>query len=134
MLAALAYHVPFAVWTLLCVGALFAFTRAVTTPPRDDLETRGVFSTLSERLGQAANGARMRRALLRGLGLGIPTAVGASAFVWRVDPYGSLRSEGAGGSTMLLIGVGWLLLSVAVIAGLSLGVSARRAARGDRDV
>ena len=119
MVTALAYHVPFAFWTLLCLGALVAFTRAVTTPPRDDLETRGVFSTLSERLGNAATATRVRGALLAGALLGVPIAFGACRLVWRAD-------ASIDGSTLVVIAVGWLFLSIGGAALLVLVLGTRR--------
>ena len=119
MLTAIAYHVPFAFWTCLCLGALVAFLRAVTTPPRDDLETRGVFSTLSERLGDATDAARVRRALATGTLIGIPVALGACGVVWRAE-------AAIGASTLVVIAVGWLFLSIGGAALLVLVVGSRR--------
>ena len=119
VIAALAYYVPFAFWTLLCGGALFAFSRAVTTPPGDDLETRGVFSTLSERLGSAAAASRMRRAIVAGIALGVPVTFGACRIV--LDSKKPLE-----GSMFVLIAAGWFLLSVSGGATIALVASTRR--------
>ena len=119
VIAALAYYVPFAFWALLCSGALFAFSRAVTTPPRDDLETRGVFSTLSERLGSAAAASRMRRAIVAGLALGVPITFGACGIV--LDAKRPLE-----GSMFVLIAVGWFLFSASSVAMIALVASPRR--------
>ncbi len=119
MITAVAYHVPFAFWTFLCLGALVAFLRAVTTPPRDDLETRGVFSTLSDRLGRAATTARVRRGLAIGSALGIPLALVAAGVVSRSNP-------AVAGSTLVVIAVGWLFLSIAATAALVVVLGARR--------
>jgi hypothetical protein len=119
VLIGIAYHVPFAFWTLLCLGALFAFLRAVTTPPRDELETRGVFSTLSERLGDATDAARVRRALATGSLIGVPVALGACSVVWRAE-------AAVGASTLVVIAVGWLFLSIGGIATLILIFGSRR--------
>lgn len=119
MLTGIAYHVPFAFWTFLCLAALFAFLRAVTAPPRDDLETRGVFSTLSERLGDATDAARVRRALASGSLIGVPVALGACSVVWRAE-------TAIGASTLVVIAVGWLFLSIGAVATLILVLGARR--------
>ncbi len=119
VIAALVYYVPFAFWALLCGGALFAFSRAVTTPPRDDLETRGVFSTLSERLGSAAAASRIRRAIVAGLALGVPITFGACRIV--LD-----AKRPVAGSMFVLIAVGWFLFSVSSVATIALVASPRR--------
>ncbi|MGB0618750.1 MAG: hypothetical protein ACPGVZ_04705 [Myxococcota bacterium] len=119
VIAALAYYVPFAFWALLCGGALFAFSRAVTNPPRDDLETRGVFSTLSERLGSAAAASRIRRAIVAGLALGVPITFGACRIV--LDAKKPLE-----GSMFVLIAVGWFLFSVSSVATIALVANPRR--------
>ena len=119
MLARLAYHLPFAFWALLCAGALLAFLRATTTPPRDDLETRGVFSTLSERLGNTASAARARRAITLGFVLGVPITFGACRLVWRAE-----MAQDA--STFVLIAGGWSLLSIGGIAAATLAIGGRR--------
>ncbi|MEM9176157.1 MAG: hypothetical protein AAGC67_13095 [Myxococcota bacterium] len=119
MIAELAYALPFAFWSLLCAGALLAFARAVTAPPREDLETRGVFSTLSDRLGNAASASRVRRALGLGIVVGVPITFGACRVVWRAD-------HGIDGSTLVLIAAGWLFLSIGGIATAILSLDARR--------
>ena len=119
MVTAVAYHVPFAFWTFLCLGALVAFLRAVTTTPRDDLETRGVFSTLSDRLGRAATTARVRRGLAIGATLGIPLALVAAGVVSR-------SNAAVAGSTLVVIAVGWLFLSISASAVLVVVFGTRR--------
>lgn len=119
MVTQIAYHVPFAFWTLLCLSALAAFLRAVTTPPRDDLETRGVFSTLSERLGEAATASRVRRSLAIATLVGLPIALGACGVVWRAD-------SAVAGSTLVVIAGGWLFLSIGGVATLLLALGSRR--------
>ena len=119
MLIGVAYHTPFAFWTFLCLATLFAFLRAVTAPPREDLETRGVFSTLSERIGDATDAARVRRALTAGSLAGIPVALGACNVVWRAE-------TAIGGSTLVVIAAGWLFLSIGAVAALILVLGSRR--------
>lgn len=130
MAAELAFHVPFGFWTLLCLGALVAFVRTTTRPHDDELETRGVFSTLSLRLSKAGSPERVRQALGAGLALGLPTTFAILRFVWRADPHGSLDgAHGTNWSTLAVIGSGWLLLSVGTITALALVLGAIFSAR-----
>jgi len=121
--AELAYHAPFLFWALLCAGALAAFLRAITAPPRADLEKRGVFSTLSDRLAGVFSAGRVRAAILAGVVVGVPLTWVALRLVWRADPHGVLHAAGGAWSTLALIGAGWLFLSIGLVVALVLALA-----------
>ena len=123
MTAEIAYHAPFLFWALLCAGALAAFLRAITAPPQEDIETRGVFSTLSDRLASVFSAGRVRMAILAGVVVGIPLTWIALRLVWRADPHGVLHGAGGAWSTLTLIGAGWLFLSIGLVVALVLALT-----------